>query len=46
MRTLKSVYITKETSDRFKNYCKSNGLTMNFVLDKIVTEWLDNIEEK
>jgi hypothetical protein len=46
MRIVKSVYITKETSERFKNYCKSNGLTMNFVLDKIVTEWLDKKDEK
>ena len=46
MEKLKQAYLTRETAERFKIYCKNNGLLMNFVLDKIVTDWLDIKEQK
>lgn len=46
MENLKATYIGKETAERFKSYCKNNGLMMNFTLDRILVEWLDKKEEK
>lgn len=46
MKNLKATYIEKDTAERFKTYCKSNGLMMNFTLDRIVNEWLDKKEKK
>jgi len=46
MQNLKATYFTKETGERFKTYCKNNGLMMNFTLDRIVTDWLDKQEKK
>lgn len=45
-KNVKATYIYEETLDRFKTYCKSNGLMMNFTLDKILNEWLDKNDEK
>lgn len=41
-REKRPIYVSPNVLRDFKEYCKSNGLKMGFVLDKVVTEFLNN----
>jgi len=42
----KPIHVDARTRDRFKDYCKDNGLKMGFVLNKILISYLNQQEEK
>lgn len=42
----KSLYVNADTLNRFKLYCVNNGYKMGFVIEKILKDWLDNMDKK
>jgi hypothetical protein len=40
------IHVDGITRDRFKDYCKKNGLKMGFVLNKILISYLNQQDEK
>ena len=40
-----SLMVKKELAEKMRNYCKVNGLKIQFVTNKIIKEYLDRVDK-